>query len=187
MVKPDSLYLAAKKMAELAQIPWPKFSKIYKALQEGGTAALLPLSSGRAIYYAQPNYISRMIIGLAGCDFENGPRQAVLRFSRALSQHDGTRLEARLSGLLIGSETEELENIEFHPDRDLAIISMMRGTEEFYIDDAIETKEAFEFDSTRWEPGPIRTRTIVDGDLLRLLKKQILWDTAFQTTPVHEL
>jgi hypothetical protein len=187
MDKPDSLYSAAKKMAELAQIPWSKFSKIYKALQEGEEAKLLPISSGRAICYAHPSYVSRMILALAGCDFENGPRQAVLRFSTALSQHDGTRLEERLSGLLMGPETEELENIEFLPDQDLAIISMMTCAEEFYVDDAIKIGDTFEFDSTRWKPGPIRTRTIVDGDLLRQLKKQICWDTALEPPSINAL
>ena len=64
----DTLLVAAQKLAQIAGLPWAHVQPIYRALQQPGgemNTPWLPKSSGRAVWMAHPNYITRLLIALA--------------------------------------------------------------------------------------------------------------------------
>jgi len=77
---------------------------IYRELQE---AEELPVSAGRRIWYASPQLVARLLIGVAGDLVMIGAVPAVAAYREALSP-DGEKLETALARELTGSSEVSL-------------------------------------------------------------------------------
>lgn len=185
---PDSLLMAARKLAEAAGIPWPQVQKTYRALQEEqawlageahGPASWLPKSSGRNIWAAHPRYLSRLIIALACARDGSGAREAV-QWTRGLtpkgrplhlSEGDFPGLENTFeremaARLTLADRAASLAEVEFIPEARTVIFTEVDGNTHLW---------ALASDRPLLSPALIRSRGVVDGDLFRALQSGVIW------------
>lgn len=100
----DSLLSAAKALSEATSVPWGRVNAVYRELQEAGE---LPVSVGRRIWYASPQLVARLLIGIAGELVMIGAVPAVAAYRAAVSP-DGETLEDALARELIGTSEASL-------------------------------------------------------------------------------
>ena len=136
---PESLLSAAKKVAAFSDLSWTDVSRVYGALQAGDRAPALPpaaatevsapglpKSSGRNVWYAHPNFIARLLLGLAGRAATVDPWTTVKHFHDALPEQKAGAdapeqgvddLEFRLATLLRNPKlADEVTRLEFNPE-----------------------------------------------------------------------
>jgi len=77
-----SLKKAAEIAADCLEIPWKDVSKVYSSLlgnpDDQSDKPMLPKATGRRIWAAHPNFISRLLVGLASTDTHLSPYEACL-------------------------------------------------------------------------------------------------------------
>jgi hypothetical protein len=169
--QPDSMIAAAKKVAHHSRIPWPVVQRRYRALQ---AAEYLPLSRGRSIWYAHPNLVGVLLIGMA-CP-EEAIGDHVKRFQFATPNADGfepLNFRYKLSKLLSEEgAADSLDHIVFETDSNRVVV-VTRGSDEqqsrvhthYHIDPGANA-----------QPLPlIQTRTVIAGDLIRALQADVAW------------
>ncbi|MGY0484395.1 hypothetical protein [Endobacter medicaginis] len=175
----DSIFTAAKKLAESCGLPWTDVGPLYRALQEpddrGGT--WLPVSRGRAIHRAQPYHLARLLIALG---FGGDPTQARrnLRLAQGMRELVGERynsldhsaplsaVEEALAELLTKPhEADRVVRIEFQPDCRRIIFELKAPHEFRHFGDP-------DFDGA--SPG-IATRHVIFAGPVRLLSREVEW------------
>lgn len=171
---PDTLISAAKKVAECARLPWPTVQRTYRALQ---AAEFLPISRGRSIWYAHPNLIGALLIGMA-CP-ERALSDRVTLFQMATPNADGFEplsFRNELSRLLSQpGAADSLEHIVFEIDSDRVVV-VTRGGDEAR--SKVETHYYVDTEHNRIPAPLIQNRTVISGDLIRALHAQVNWRSA---------
>ncbi|RYE67847.1 MAG: hypothetical protein EOO81_10025, partial [Oxalobacteraceae bacterium] len=124
---PDSMISAAKKVALHSRLPWPVVQRTYRALQ---AADYLPVSRGRNIWYAHPNLIGALLIGMA-CP-EEAIGDHVKRFQFATPNGDGFKplnFRSKLSKLLTEEgAADSLDHIVFETNSNRVVV-VTRGSD----------------------------------------------------------
>ena len=123
---PESLLSAAKKVAELSSLGWADVNRVYRELQDGDRAPALPpsapatglpKSTGRNVWFAHPNFVARLLIGLAGRAAGLNPRKTVQQFHDAKADDQELYLEEVLAALLRNPTlADDLLVFELNPD-----------------------------------------------------------------------
>src|SRR5438309_412558 len=89
-LEPDSLLLAAKKLASVSRLSWSRVRSTYQDLQARGE---IPVSRGRNIQAATPQLITRLIIALAVRQDKGTAYEDYLAQQFATATLDGTGLD----------------------------------------------------------------------------------------------
>jgi len=181
--KPDSALTSAKKMADIAGLPWSEVQPIYRALQETDETltAWLPKSQGRAVFLAHPNYIARLLIAL-GSFADAKSAHAVVTRAQELTLNGRKKYLSELPGvasrspiedifariLTNPSEADKLQDIEFHPDTPRIIFRWKDETENVFICPNEMPVERARF---------ITKRGLMRCEMFRLLSRSIEWRT----------
>jgi len=169
--QPDSMIAAAKKVAEIARLPWPAVQRTYRALQ---AANFLPISRGRSIWYAHPNLIGALLIGMACPEKALGER--VELFQKATPNADGfeaMNFRNALSRLLaVPDAAADLAHIVFEIDSDRVVVVTHGGDADCT---EVETRYHADPDAYQRRAPLIQNRTVISGDLIRALQAQVRW------------
>lgn len=177
MSKPDSLFAAAKKVAEIADLEWPEVHKVYRALQQEPDT-FLPKSSGRNVWYASPNFITRLLIALAAARHPDEARKVVSwvrtlkprGIPHAQAETDLSALEQELFPYLVDAEkAADLESVEVHSDtRRVVVNTRSKGATFFYTDPAASVDA----------PAPVSfiyARGVIVGEVFQKIAQNISW------------
>ncbi|WP_122519193.1 hypothetical protein [Pannonibacter phragmitetus] len=188
MNAPDSLLSAARKLADAIGRPWSAVQPYYKALQEPDLdqrTAWLPKSLGRSIWYAHPNYITRLLIALGGTT-NPAEAHATLHWAQELTPGGRERymterpaadipllIELEFSKYLVDAEAaSKLLSIEIHPDRKAIVFNQRDGKPTIFClpggADEIEGGAALPFIG-------IQYRGVIDGRVLVTLANTVKW------------
>jgi hypothetical protein len=180
---PDSLHAAAKVLATALDIPWTELQRTYRGLQEAprGHDVWLPKSLGRNIYYADPNFITRLLVAHLCAPQDVEEARSTLQWMTVLTR--GGRaygddkpaanikypIEREFARYLTEpKEADKLVEVQIHPDNHLIIFSNASK-------------------SVKWLPASdaenlppkgaarIRKQTVISGDVFRDLAANIEW------------
>lgn len=188
MNNPDSLLNAARKVAEITGRPWSAVQPYYKALQgadNDSRDAWLPKSLGRNIWYAHPNYITRLLLALAAT---TNPAEATATMcwaqeltpsgrKRHLTEEPAANvpivIESVFFKYLVDAEAAaELLNVEVHPDSKTIIFNLKNGEPVIY-------RPCYKIGEGKDEPARpfvgIQHRGVIDGLVFVFLAKSINW------------
>jgi hypothetical protein len=171
MNKMDSVLTAARAFADASRKPWAEIQPYYRALQQDRVdgEAWIPKSVGRTIWFAHPNFITRLMIAFAST---NDPARSddVLKAAQYLAcdaHNQPGSIEKALYPFLIDPNSD-LHSVEFHQDAGRIIINTAR-------DGSILFARALPAQFRR-----VITRTILDGEVFRDLARNVVWRTEDQ-------
>jgi hypothetical protein len=195
---PDSILEAARKLARALQVPWPDLQKTYRKLQEqdpGNFLTWIPKSEGRQIWYAHPNFITRLIVAHAMSGDKISCSDAVL-ITHGLTA-DGVDFQPGYPAANHEAPLEEIfASYLCHPDRAAKLkrieLSSFDKTVAFVEDErtveclrkpcrGIEREDASEFgkalksvlDGDTFER--LSKIAIIDGSVIQELSEQVSW------------
>jgi hypothetical protein len=173
--QPDTLLTSAKKLASAAKLPWPVVQKVYRELQE---ADLLPLSQGRRIWYATPELVASLCMGLAFRASGSKISDLVKYFEHSTRGGDGWMMHSlitRLGSFLADpTEASKLVRVVFEMDLLRAKVIHRDGDEEvtseyFHEDDTADSPE-------NTEGSPLITNWgVISGAVFQILSSEIIW------------
>lgn len=188
MREPDSLLHAAKQVAQIAGLPWSAVQPFYRSLQEPARVegtAWLPKSVGRNIWYAHPNYVTRLLIALAGVDDPARAHEPVEWATETTP--DGRKMylsEKEAAGITPPIEHEfgrfllndavagTLDNVEVRPDL-RSIVFNMKSHEPLVYRKYYAYREGPTLEPQRFKG--IHKRGVIEGLVLNYLAKTINW------------
>jgi len=188
-MSPQSFTSAAKEMTRLAGLRWARVLPIYRALQQRSTAgsaregwlppmAELPLSGGRAIWAAHPNFMARLLIAVANTDEPDQARRMVETFIWATEKGEGSPpiLQNKMAELLTVPEAAaNVERMDFFPDTGRVCISHKSGDPAWFWIEEEELRPDGVVHDIKREPTLIRHNGAIDGQLFRQLCATIKW------------
>ena len=188
MPSPDTLLAAAQKLAQIAGLPWAHVQPVYRSLQQPGGSMetpWLPKSSGRAVWVAHPNYITRLLIALA-CG--GGASQAHEAIEWAIHTTPGGRafrldekpaaniippIEREFFGYLVDhAQAADLLNVEFRQDENRIVFNTKSKGEVIFARHFASGETAGD------EAQPFRgifTRGVIHGAVFVMIANTIAW------------
>ncbi|MGO4389455.1 hypothetical protein AB4Y85_18150 [Microvirga sp. 2YAF29] len=204
MKQADSLLSAAKQVAEFAGLSWSEVQPYYRDLQQEpayspageqiSPSNWLPKSQGRNVWAAHPNYISRLLLALAGTSQPSEARAAV-EWTRDLTP-EGRALyitelpaagvpapiEAELFRYLVDPKTaDDLIHIEVQRDTQRVIIVTKSAAEPIVYRSAGSDADVLPKLSRL-----IYTRGVIDGEVFRKLASSVKW-RAYDEGPLKKV
>lgn len=200
--KPDTLLTAAKFLAMAAGKEWSDVQPYYRALQtpphidaEGRLVnSWLPKSSGRAIWYAHPNFISRLLIALVGTTIPTGAVEAV-EWTRALTENGRRmRLDEKPAANVVPpierefyryladpTAADDLVDVEFYPDRRQIVFNTKTEGRRVF-------RPSSSYDEYVAPSGGVQRifhRAVVDGEVFREIARGVKWRMTNNPPMVH--
>lgn len=185
---PDSLLKAARCLASIAGLPWSETLARYRALQEAtqnDPVAWLPKSSGRNVWYAHPNFMTRLMVGLAAADHASGAREAVSWvFATTPNGREHDLTEKPAAGLPYPIEreffkyltdeaaAESLDRVEFQPDTGSVIFHLYGFDPVIYSHPVAYRESAAE--QTKLFRG-IYSRGVIVGIVFVYIARTVVW------------
>ncbi len=186
----DSVLTAAHKTAESLGLSWAAVQPYYKALQESSgndRSGWLPKSVGRSIWFAHPNFVTRLLVAVAAT---TNPADApkVMGWVKELvpQGYEGARpeisiIESEFHKYLVNHKAaEKLSNVEIHPDTKTVAFNLKDGEAVIY--------RPFDSEQITTTSGAmnLHRRGIIDGRAFELLAKSVNWRRDDDLPMMHE-